>query len=164
MLAQEIVDQDKRRLSRIMMKRADAKIGAGSRRKDCRQVGIGSGDNGCARNGVTDDPPAKSGGLSVRGDNLSQEIRNEHPLQMRALLAPHRADGSNQLAIAAAYLYHCAYSARAVVAVIGHGTHGDLRARHCHHTPNYIDHALPRWYSLRSRPDSAQGLRRAGGY
>ena len=59
-------------------------------KNDCKgQGGCASGDNGCAQNGVTGDPPAKSGGLSVPGDNLSQEIRNEHPLQMLAMFASH---------------------------------------------------------------------------
>ena len=78
MLAQQLVDQDKRRLARVMMERANSNIGARKWSKDCSQVGVSRSENGRARNGVLRYTPPESGWALVRGDDFSQKVGKEN--------------------------------------------------------------------------------------
>jgi hypothetical protein len=57
MLAQQVIDQDKRRLSRVMMERANSDIRTRKWSEDCSQVGVDRSDDGRAGSGVLCDTP-----------------------------------------------------------------------------------------------------------
>jgi hypothetical protein len=71
MLAQQLVDEDKRRLLRILLERANSNMGARTWSKDCSKVGVSRSGNGRARNRVLRYTPPESGRILVRGDDLS---------------------------------------------------------------------------------------------
>src|SRR6516165_5112196 len=80
MLAQQLVDLDKRRLPHVMIECANSDTGARSRRKNCRQIVISRSGDSCAGNGMLRYTPPEPRCTAVRGDDFSQEVSNEKTL------------------------------------------------------------------------------------
>jgi hypothetical protein len=123
-----------------MMERANSNIGARTWSKDCSQVGVSRGDDGRARNGVLRYTPPELGWPLVGADDLPEEISKESALCGGVILASDSADCSNYVATGVAHFEHCPYPGHSLLAAIGFGIYGDLRARHRHHASKNLIH------------------------